>query len=89
MSIHWRLLRDSSRSALNSLPAFHSGHFPELASEHQVPLLPSLLENVAGVSGLNQEDGKHPNARGARVLAGNVFRALEPLLPPPNPERDR
>ena len=63
--------------------------FPELAREHQVALLPSLLENVAGVSELNQEDGKHPSAKGARVLAGNVFRALEPLLPPPHPEKDR
>ena len=31
--IHFRLLPDLSRSALNSLPAFHSGHFPEFASE--------------------------------------------------------
>ena len=31
--IHFRLLLDLSRSALNSLPAFHSGHFAEFASE--------------------------------------------------------
>jgi len=54
--------------------------FPELAREHEVLLLPSFLQNVAGVSELNQEDGKHPNAKGARVLAENVFRALEPFL---------
>ena len=54
--------------------------FPELALEHEVALLPSFLAGVAGVSELNQEDGKHPNVEGARVLAENVFRALEPLL---------
>jgi acyl-CoA thioesterase-1 len=54
--------------------------FPELAREHGVALMPSLLEGIAGVPDLNQEDGKHPNVKGARVLAGNVLRALEPLL---------
>jgi acyl-CoA thioesterase-1 len=62
--------------------------FPELAREHEVALLPSFLEGVAGVSELNQEDGKHPNAKGARVLARNVFRALEPLLAPREQEKD-
>jgi acyl-CoA thioesterase-1 len=60
--------------------------FPELAREHEVTLLPSLMQQVAGVSELNQDDGKHPNAKGARVLAQNVFRALEPLLARPQPE---
>jgi acyl-CoA thioesterase-1 len=58
--------------------------FPELAREHEVALLPSLLKDVAGVSELNQEDGKHPNVQGARVLAKNVFRALTPLLSRPH-----
>jgi acyl-CoA thioesterase-1 len=57
--------------------------FPELAQEQEVPLVPSFLENVAGVAELNLEDGRHPNARGARVLAENVFRVLEPLLSRP------
>jgi acyl-CoA thioesterase-1 len=54
--------------------------FPELSREHGVALLPSILEGVAGRAELNQEDGKHPNVEGARILAENVFRALEPLL---------
>jgi acyl-CoA thioesterase-1 len=62
--------------------------FPDLAREHEVALLPSLLEGVAGVSELNQEDGRHPNAKGARVLAENVFRALEPLLARPEQEQN-
>lgn len=54
--------------------------FPELAEEHDVALVPFFLEGVAGVEGLMQPDGKHPNAEGARVLAENVFEHLEPLL---------
>lgn len=54
--------------------------FPELAEEHDVALMPSFLEGVAGVKGLNQEDGKHPNAEGARVLAEHVWAYLKPLL---------
>jgi acyl-CoA thioesterase-1 len=56
--------------------------FPELAREHDVPLVPFLLEGVAGDGSLNQADGKHPNAEGARVLAQNVFEHLKPLLTP-------
>jgi acyl-CoA thioesterase-1 len=57
--------------------------FPELAKEYEVPLVPSFLSNVAGVAELNLPDGRHPNAAGARILAENVFRVLEPLLSRP------
>lgn len=57
--------------------------FPELAREHELALLPFLLDGVAGDSARNQADGKHPNAEGARVVAGNVFEALKPLLATP------
>lgn len=56
--------------------------YPELAQEHGVALMPFLLEDVAGRSALNQVDGRHPNAEGARIIAENVFRRLRPLLPP-------
>lgn len=58
--------------------------YPELAQEHDVALLPFILEGIAGKSGLNQGDGKHPNAAGAKVLAENVWSHLKPLLPPPD-----
>ncbi|HXV65380.1 MAG TPA: arylesterase [Vicinamibacteria bacterium] len=57
--------------------------FPELAQEHDVTLMPSLLQGVIGVSELNQPDGKHPNAEGARVVAENVWSYLKPLLTTP------
>lgn len=54
--------------------------FPDLARENDLELLPFLLEDVAGKAELNQGDGMHPNADGARVAAETLWRALEPIL---------
>jgi acyl-CoA thioesterase-1 len=56
------------------------GLFPRLAKEYRLPFMPFLLEGVAMDPGLNQEDGIHPNAEGARRVAGNVWKLLEPEL---------
>ncbi len=53
--------------------------FPALAREHQVSFLPFLLEGVAGRADLNQSDGIHPTAEGARVIAGHLWPVLEPM----------
>lgn len=50
--------------------------FPALARSNGVQLIPFLLDGVAGHDSLNQPDGIHPNARGARIVAANVVRAL-------------
>ena len=34
--------------------------YPELAEKHQIPLLPFVLDKVAGRANLNQADGIHP-----------------------------
>jgi acyl-CoA thioesterase I len=54
--------------------------YHDLAKEKGVPLMPFLLEGVALNKELNLPDGKHPNAEGHKVLAGNVARELEKLL---------
>jgi len=54
--------------------------FPELAERHGAALVPFLLQGVAAVDSLNQPDGMHPTATGQRIVAGNVWRVLEPLL---------
>ena len=54
--------------------------FPDLASEHKVTYLPFMLENIALNKELNQADGIHPNAEGARIMTENIYRALKPLL---------
>ncbi|HSR40701.1 MAG TPA: SGNH/GDSL hydrolase family protein, partial [Longimicrobiales bacterium] len=45
-----------------------------------VHLIPFLLEEVAGRAEMNQADGIHPNARGHRRIAEEVWAHLEPLL---------
>jgi len=55
--------------------------FFELAKIHKIPLIPFLLEDVGGVSNLNQSDGIHPNPEGHKIIALTVFKYLEPLLP--------
>ena len=54
--------------------------YPELAKSNNVGLIPFLLEKVGGEVNLNQKDGIHPNAEGAKIVAQNVWEVLEPLL---------
>lgn len=54
--------------------------FTTLARDNDAALIPFLLEGVAAVPELNQADGIHPTAAGARILAANVWRVLEPVL---------
>ncbi len=54
--------------------------FPEEARLHHDYYLPFLLDGVAGHPALNQADGMHPNARGSRIVAANVWQTLQPIL---------
>lgn len=54
--------------------------FPRLAAKYKTPLIPFLLEGVAGHSDLMQPDGLHPNALGARLVAKTVRKTVTPLL---------
>ncbi|HLM03093.1 MAG TPA: arylesterase [Pyrinomonadaceae bacterium] len=54
--------------------------FPDLADEYKVEFLPFVLEGIALDKKLNQADGIHPNADGAKILAENVYKGLKPLL---------
>lgn len=57
--------------------------YQDLAARYQVALVPFLLEGVAGIPDLNIADGIHPNLLGARLVEGNVWRVLQPLLKQP------
>jgi acyl-CoA thioesterase-1 len=59
--------------------AFHKV-YPALAKEYKVPFLPFLLDGVAGSETLNQPDGIHPTAEGARIMADHVWTVLKPVL---------
>ncbi len=54
--------------------------FQDMAREHRVALIPFLLDKVAGVDSLNQADGIHPNAEGAKMVVETVYRFLRPLI---------
>ena len=54
--------------------------FANVAREHDVLLLPFLLEGVAGVPELNQGDRIHPTAEGHRRIARTLWPQLEPVL---------
>jgi len=54
--------------------------FPALAETNDAYLIPFLLENVAGMPELNQEDGIHPTVEGQRIVAQNVWTILRPIL---------
>ncbi|MCB9026450.1 MAG: arylesterase [Bdellovibrionaceae bacterium] len=52
----------------------------DLKKNYSVELIPFLLESVAGERGMNQEDGIHPNAKGHKVIAENIFKVLKEHL---------
>lgn len=51
--------------------------FPAIAEQDKVTLVPFLLDHVAGIAKLNQGDGIHPTAEGAKIVADNVWRVLK------------
>ena len=53
--------------------------YPALAAQYRVALVPFLLQGVAGNEHLNQPDGIHPTAAGARIVADNVWAVLKPI----------
>ena len=53
--------------------------YPSLAARFHVALVPFLLQGVAGSETLNQADGIHPTAAGARIVADNVWKVLKPV----------
>jgi len=54
--------------------------FPELAAKNKMALVPFLLKDVAGIPSLNQKDGIHPTAEGAKIVADNVWQVLQGVL---------
>lgn len=54
--------------------------FPDLAEKYDIKFVPFLLENVALNSKLNQADGIHPNAAGAKIMMNNIYKELKPML---------
>lgn len=54
--------------------------FSEVARETDSLLIPFLLEGVGAKPEFNQPDQIHPNVKGHRILAENVWKVLKPAL---------
>ena len=54
--------------------------FPMLADKYNVDFYPFYLEGVYMDPDLNQPDGLHPNAAGARRIAGNILPHVRSLV---------
>jgi len=54
--------------------------FPKLARKNKMAFVPFLLENVATITELNQEDGIHPTTAGQKIIAENVWKILYNIL---------
>jgi acyl-CoA thioesterase I len=54
--------------------------YREVAEENGLPLVPFLLDGVAGERDLNLADAIHPTEEGHRRMAETVWETLEPVL---------
>ncbi len=54
--------------------------YPRLAEKYGVPLYPFFLDGVAGQSGLQLEDGMHPNAEGVDRMVERILPAVEKAI---------
>ena len=56
--------------------------YPKLSEANDIYLIPFLLEGVAGIPSLNQEDGIHPTAEAQKIVMENVWETLKPVVLP-------
>ncbi|QJT10736.1 arylesterase [Oceanidesulfovibrio marinus] len=54
--------------------------FPRIAEQRDLLFYPFFLEGVGGIPALNQGDGIHPNAEGARLIAKNLYPYVVQLI---------
>ena len=64
----------------NDYIAHFDAMYPTLAKQFHLPLLPFILQDVYGVDGDIQPDGVHPTAQGAKQVAANVQKLIQPML---------
>ncbi len=65
---------------VRTIPEGLDGYTPSWPRRTTSPLVPFLLEGVAGRPSLNQADMIHPTADGQRRMAETVWEVLEPVL---------
>lgn len=60
------------------------GQFQVLAQKHDIPIVPFMLEGIAGHPEQMQADGLHPKAIAQPKVLENIWKVLKGMLPPPN-----
>ena len=78
-----RVLLAEMRIPPNYGPAYtqkFQATFGQLAKHYDIPLIPFLLDGVAGDQALIQDDGLHPRAEAQGRILDNVWAVLEPVL---------
>lgn len=56
--------------------------FSDVARENNLKFIPFILENVGGITELNQPDGIHPTVEGHKIIANTVWNVLENMVNP-------
>ena len=54
--------------------------YQDLSRENKVPLVPFLLQGVAGIAELNQADGIHPTSAGAQRIADHLWPSVKKMI---------
>jgi acyl-CoA thioesterase-1 len=54
--------------------------YVDLSAPSDIEFIPFFLNGVAGNEALMLKDGKHPNADGQKIVAENIWEALEAML---------
>lgn len=54
--------------------------YPELAEKNDAAIIPFLLEGVGGIPELNLPDRIHPNEKGHKIVAENIWKVLKTEL---------
>ena len=54
--------------------------YPKLAAKYDVPIYPFFLDGVAGQSGLQLEDGLHPNPKGVDAMVERILPTVEKAI---------
>ena len=54
--------------------------YPRLAQQHDVALVPFMLEDIYQRDGMMQKDGIHPTAKAQPLVLNNIWQTLAPML---------
>jgi acyl-CoA thioesterase-1 len=54
--------------------------YDKVSETENVPVSKFLLDNIAGIKSLNQEDGIHPTVKGHEIMAKNIYPDIVKLL---------